>query len=200
MNLFRASEQGKIDLNQTLTIKEGDIDKRSGNLWQKGVGTQLTVREIAKEAIVESDNTAINMLIAASSNDFDLFQQSIDELDIDLSVENQNQTTLSAQAYSSVLKCLYLSCFLNYSDSQQLLDWLTQAGSPPRLRDGVPDYVKVAHKYGTSAGRSESDCGIVYVPKRPYIICMMVDAPPEEANKIIADVSKKIYSYIDNVN
>lgn len=199
MNLFRAAEQGKIDLNQTLTIQEGDIDRRSGQLWQKGAGAQITVREAARETIVQSDNTAVNMLIAASANDFDLFQQSIDELDINLSVENENQTTLGAQAYSSVLKCLYLSCFLNYGDSQQIMDWLTEAQSPPRLRGGVPDDIKLAHKYGTSAGRSESDCGIVFVPKRPYIICMMVDAPPEQANVIISDVSRKIYNYVSSV-
>lgn len=199
MNLFKAAEQSQIDLNRTLTIQEGDIDRRSGTLWQKGAGTKLLVKDTAREAIVESDNTAINMLIAAAANQFDLFQRSIDELDINLEVENQNQTTISAQSYSSVLKCLYLSCFLNYDNSQQILEWLTQAQSPTRLRGGVPETVKVAHKYGTSAGRSESDCGIVYLPKRPYIICFMVDAPPEEANKIISNISKTVYGYVTDI-
>lgn len=199
MNLFKAAEQNQIDLHKTLTIEEGDIDRRSGTLWQRGAGAQLSIKDTAREAIVESDNTAVNMLIATAANHFDLFQRSIDELDINLEVENENQTTLGAQSYSSVLKCLYLSCFLNYENSQQILAWMTEAESPTRLRGGIPENVKVAHKYGTSAGRSESDCGIVYVPKRPYIICFMIDAPPEEANKIITDISKKVYDYVANI-
>ena len=199
MNLLKAAEQNKIDLNKTLTIQEGDIDRRSGTLWQRGAGTKLSAEEVAKQAITQSDNTAVNMLIAASSNRFDLFQQSIDELDINLSVENETQTTLGAQSYSSVLKCLYLSCFLSYQHSQQILGWLTETESPARLRGGIPDNIKVAHKYGTSGGRSESDCGIVYIPKRPYIICFMIDAPPEEANKIISSFSKTVYDYTSNL-
>ena len=98
-----------------------------------------------------------------------------------------------------MLKCLYLACYNNYADSQQILSWMAESNSPPRLRAQLPSSVTVAHKYGTGGGRSESDCGIVYVPKRPYIICVMVDTAPEDANAIIASVSKQVYDYIVNV-
>lgn len=199
MNLFRAVERGEIKLTDTVTIQEGDIDKRSGKLWQKGVGAQLSLGEVARYAVVESDNTAVNMLIGAASGKFDLFQEAIDELDITLSVENDTQTTIGAQGYASLLKCLYLSCFTGYEHSQQILQWMAESQGPPRLRAGLPGEITIAHKYGTSGGRSESDCGIVYLPKRPYIICMMVDAPPEQANIIISEVSQRVYEYIATV-
>jgi beta-lactamase class A len=75
---------------------------------------------------------------------------------------------------------------------------MVESDSPPRLRAMLPTNINVAHKYGTSGGESESDCGIVYIPKRPYIICMMVSTDPEQANKIIQEVSKKVYDYVSN--
>jgi beta-lactamase class A len=199
MNLFRAIERGEVNLTDVVTIKEGDVDKRSGTLWQKGVGARVTLKEVARYAIVDSDNTAVNVLIGVASGKFDLFQEAIDELDINLSVENDTQSTLGAQGYGSLLKCLYLSCFTNYAHSQLLLQWMAESNSPPRLKFEIPPTTQVAHKYGTSGGRSESDCGIVYIPKRPYIICVMVDAPPEQANAFIAEVSGKVYDYIVSV-
>lgn len=196
MNLFYGAEHGQIALSTKVTMQEGDVDKRSGTLWQKGVGSQFTVEELARQAIVQSDNTAVNMLIGATSGKFDLFQKTINELDVDLIAENSTQTVLGAGGYSSMLKCLYLSCVNTYADSQQILTWMTESNSPPRLRAGVPSNVRVAHKYGTSGGTSESDCGIVYAPKRPYIICVMLGTPDDNANKIIQDISKKVYDYI----
>lgn len=196
MNLLYGAEHKQIDLSTKITMQEGDIDKRSGTLWQKGVGSQFTMEELARQAIVQSDNTAVNMLVGATSGKFDLFQKTINELDIDLIAENSTQTVLGAGGYSSMLKCLYLSCVNTYADSQQILTWMTESNSPPRLRAGVPSSVSVAHKYGTSGGTSESDCGIVYIPKRPYIICVMLGTPDDNANKIIQDVSKKVYDYI----
>ncbi len=199
MNLFYAAENGSIDLESQVSMQEGDVDKRAGTLWQKGVGHTLPVKDLARYAIVESDNTAVNMLIGASSGKFDLFQKAIDELDVDLTAASDTETTLGAQAYSSMLKCLYLSCLNSFDDSQQILSWMSESSGPPRLRAGVPMDIKVAHKYGTSGGKSESDCGIVYVPKRPYIICIMLETDPDTANQIIEDVSNKVYKYVTSV-
>lgn len=196
MNLFYAAEHGQIKLSQKVTMQEGDIDKRSGILWEKGVGSRFTLEKLAEYAIIDSDNTAINMLIGATSSKFDLFQKTIDELDVDIAATNNSQTKLGAQGYSSMLKCLYLSCVNTFSDSQQILKWMTESNSPPRLRAKLPATVKVAHKYGTSGGISESDCGIVYIPKRPYIICVMVGTDSDTANTIIQTASKKMYDYI----
>ena len=200
MNLFYAAEQGEIKLDTTATLQEGDIDKRSGTLWEKGVGYKVSLKELARLAIVDSDNTAINMLIGATSGKVDLFQKTIDELDVDIEAENSTQTTLGAQGYSSMLKCLYLSCVNTYGDSQQILQWMTESNSPPRLRALLPENIQVAHKYGTSGGVSESDCGVVYAPKRPYIICLMVGVDADQANTIIQTVSKKVYDYISSIN
>lgn len=196
MNLLHASETGVIDLGQKISMQTGDIDKRSGTLWEEGVGHTITIKDAARLAIVDSDNTAVNMLIGATSGKINLFGQVIDELDVELSAESSTQTGLGAQGYSSMLKCLYLSCFNTYANSQQILSWMAESNGPPRLKALLPPGLTVAHKYGTSGGVSESDCGIVYLPKRPYLLCIMVGTNEQQANAIIASISKKVYDYI----
>ncbi|HEV7454430.1 MAG TPA: serine hydrolase, partial [Candidatus Saccharimonadales bacterium] len=86
---------------------------------------------------------------------------------------------------------------LEKTDSQQLLAYLTKSTATNRLTKGLPASVAVAHKVGVNnANWAESDCGIVYVPKRPYIICVMVGLPEDQADKFIADVSKIVYDFV----
>ncbi|QQR53307.1 hypothetical protein IPG36_06745 [bacterium] len=62
-----------------------------------------------------------------------------------------NAVVINSKSYASILKCLYFACFNNFADSQEILQHLTNAKSPGRLTDGVPDStLPVAHKFGTS--------------------------------------------------
>lgn len=200
MNLFHAVEEKEIKLSEKVTIQESDVDNRSGMLWKRGVNYQLTLEELARYTIVDSDNTALNAMTRYASGKFNIFQQAIDELDVNLTAISNTATTIGSQGYSSILKCLYLSCLTTFENSQQILEWMSEANSPPRLRGSLPSDIKVAHKYGTSGGTSESDCGIVYIPKRPYIICIMLGTDIERANEIMQEVSKKMYDYVSTID
>jgi beta-lactamase class A len=77
------------------------------------------------------------------------------------------------------------------------LGYLSHSTATNRLTAQLPASVKVAHKIGVyNANWAESDCGIVYVPKRPYVICVMVGLPEDQANKFISDVSKEVYDFV----
>lgn len=200
MNLYEAAEKGQADLSQKVTITESDINKGSGDLWRRGVGARLDLKEAARQALVESDNTAVNLLVRNASNDFDIFTNSIDALDITLTTNEDAETAVSAQEYASVMKCLYLSCFINKQHSNQILEWLSQSTSPARITAGVPKGIKVAHKYGTAGGKSESDCGIVYAPNRPYLLCMLVKADSETATQLMSRLSAQVYGYVTTID
>ena len=60
---FQAVEDGKVQLDQTLTLKPEHIVGGSGEMQDDAPGKKYSALEVAKNMIVVSDNTATNMMI-----------------------------------------------------------------------------------------------------------------------------------------
>ena len=60
---FEEVDAGRIDPNQTLAIQQQDIAEGSGDMQISPPGTQFTALEVASQMIINSDNTATNMMI-----------------------------------------------------------------------------------------------------------------------------------------
>ncbi len=201
MSIFKKIEKGKMSLSDILTVKKEHLDERFGNLWKKGEGTKLSVEELIKLALVESDNTAYNVL-------FDqLTPQEVngvyEGLDIQISKEGEHML-VSPKSYSSILRSLYLSSFLSEENSNRILEILTKTAFNDKISAGVPENIKVAHKIGVFEKLAGSqnvfiDCGIIYVPNRPYILCAFVHGTNEQAQKYMSYISKMVYEYIIRV-
>jgi beta-lactamase class A len=126
-----------------------------------------------------------------------------DALDIPKHREGE-YSVISPKNYSSILRSLYLSSYLRREDSNGILDILTQTKFNDKLPAGVPGKVLVAHKIGVfdenDAGQPVfSDCGIVYQPDRPYVLCIMVKADEATARQHIQLLSKMVYGYVSQV-
>lgn len=203
MGIYKLIEQGALREDQVLTVREQHLDRGFGTLWKKGAGTQLTVGEAIRLAVVESDNTAT--LVLDDEAPTDLIRQVYNALDIPVTID-VGQPVVSPKNYSSVLRCLYLSCFLDYASSQKLLSLLTETIFDEGLPAGVPDGVPVAHKVGfyevaNAPNRVQSDCGIVYVPKRPYILCVFGEVPKGQEyliTELTREVSKRTYRFVSS--
>ncbi len=198
MNLYKAVELGKIDLDKQVTITESELDDAYGNLYQKGAGTKISLREAAKLALIESDNTATHVIFDNIKGLLTSDQESLNNLDIDQTMKD-NQAVIDAKSYTSVLKSLFLASYVNRDSSQEILSYLSQSSATNRITAQLPNNIKVAHKIGVNATSwSESDCGIIYAPKRPYALCVMVGLPEDQANEFIAKLSKQVYDYVIN--
>lgn len=196
MNLYRAAELGRIDLDKQVAIQQADLDDGYGNLWQKGAGYQLTLRDAVKFMLQDSDNTAMHMIFNAVNGLLKDDEQSLSQLDVE-QIMHDGRAVITAESYGSVLRSLYLSSYLSKDNSQELLQILAGSKETRRLTANLPKEVPVAHKNGVfNAAWSESDCGIVYVPKRPYILCIMLGLPEDQSNALIAKLSKEIYDYV----
>lgn len=203
MEVMKRIEKGEIKEDEELVIEEEDIDKKYGKLWQKGVGTRLSIREVIKQAIVESDNTAYRML-RRRIEDRDL-SEVFAYLDIprDMAGPGGGITTKN---FSSILRSLYFSAYLSYDNSNELLKIMSIPSSDDLLRKAIPQDIKVANKFGvynTGIPNEEiySDCGIVYLLKRSYTLCVMVKGAnsPETAKQQIVDISKVTYQYVREI-
>lgn len=204
MKTYRLAEDGKLDMGQEVVIEQKHIDKGFGELWKRGVGSKVKVAEAVRLSVAESDNTADHILrdLVEPRPVSDVF----DYLDVDTGVASGPGGGVTPRGYSSVLRALYLSSYLSYKDSNELLDIMTTSPYDMRIGAGVPKEVKVAHKVGiykdpnNGSNEVHADCGIVYVPKRPYILCIMINDSIEESTKHMATISKLVYDYVSSVN
>lgn len=197
MELYKDAELGKIDLDKKIPLRAEWLDKAYGDLYKKGVGYELTLREAAQYALTKSDNTAVTMILYSTLGLLSLQENVIASLDVSLNRSDKTQIAISARSYASFLKCLYFSCYNNFQHSQEILTYLAKSEFRNRLYAGVPEGVLIAHKIGTYSSITQSDCGIVYEVKRNYLLCVMLQVSDDTAgNAHIAAISKITYDFI----
>lgn len=205
IGVFERLETGALHMQDVLTLQEKDMDPKFGTLWKRGAGTQLTVEEAIRLAITQSDNTAARALDSLMSHD--LVREVYDALDIPI-VLDMNNPVVSPKNYSSVFRCLYLSCFLRHESSEMILELLTQTIFSDGIQAGVPSDVNVAHKVGfydsfDSTKKVRSDCGIIFLPKRPYILCAVIELEgghEQEATDFFRELSSRVYRFVSGVS
>jgi beta-lactamase class A len=185
------------DLDKELTVESDDVDTQWGSLWKLGPGSKIKMSEVIRLTLEESDNTAARM-IAERVQDQD-FSDVYQGLDIDLKTASGG-AVLTAKNYTSILKALYFSSVLNRDNSNQILDYLSKSNFNDQLVAGVPKDIKVAHKIGEYVDENGKtaymDCGIVYVPRRPYSLCMISVSDEKTAAERMSDLSRSVYQYV----
>jgi len=159
----------------------------------------------------KSDNTAFNMLKDAINETLTKKAGSDNEIlfiydYLDIPKDSSEDTLdISPKNFSSILKSLYFSSYLSYDNSNEVLDILLKRDkSYNMLSAAVPKEIRVADKFGVVNREDQgvlvtSDCGIIYVPKRQYILCVMVKDEPEKAANIILTVSRMVYQFVSNI-
>lgn len=203
MDLYKLAEQGKINLENSSTVVPVDIDQDSvyGNPTHLKVGDTLTLRQAAEITLKDSDNTTLNIIKDRITPLVDDTSDSFRSLDLSYTLgglASNQQLSISSRSYSSILKCLYYACFNNAQDATQMIQDLTGSSEPNRLAAGVGPGIKVAHKVGSGGTGAQSDCGIVYVPGKPYMICLMFFniTSGTDVDPYFQHVSKLIYDYV----
>jgi beta-lactamase class A len=196
MDLYKAHELGRISLDDKVSLKEEWLDARYGELYKRGAGHQITYREAARLAMSESDNTAYAAILYSTNKLLGLEENSISAADVSFGRNSTKEIVISARSYTSFLKCLYFGCYLNYDHSQEILGYLSKSKFDGRLRAGIASEVTVAHKIGTFSDTTQSDCGIVYVDKRNYAICVMLTSAESAGDAHISAISKLAYDFV----
>lgn len=197
MAYYNQIEDRGIEMGQPVAITQADIDTQFGLLWQQGAGAQITLDDAARLAITESDNTAARVVARYVNNKE--YTDVYNGLDIELPPDISTPVKLSAKGYSSILKALYFSSILNHDHSELILILLTNTQFRDKLPAGVPAGIPVAHKIGVLSGQVYQDCGIVYEPLRPYILCLFSKSDEATARTRMQTISSMVYSYVHGV-
>ncbi len=85
---------------------------------------------------------------------------------------------LTVRDYAAIFRILFNSSYLDRRSSERALDELAHTEFSEGIVAPLPRSIPVAHKFGERRlpGRGEQqlhDCGIVYYPKVPYVLCVM---------------------------
>jgi beta-lactamase class A len=165
------------------------------------IGKKYTADELIELMIQKSDNGALNVL--TDHIDSAKIDKIFKDLDMAPMPSSDTEDFMSVKDYAALFRVLYNASYLSHEYSEKALAILTQTDFVKGLVAGVPSSVKVAHKYGereySTAIRQVHDCGIVYYPRSPYLICVMTrGADAQKQADVIQKVSKTVYTEVSN--
>ena len=170
-----------------------------------------TVSQLIDSMIKNSDNAATNLLYQAM--DVPSLIEVMSDIGIHIPQNNGTLGTtdfLTVKSYSYLFRLLYNSTYLSRNMSEKALKLLSYNDFPQGIYGGVPNGIVVAQKFGertiqnktttlASAPKELHDCGIVYYPNHPYLLCVMTKGTDSDSlSRTISGVSQLIYQNIDN--
>jgi beta-lactamase class A len=157
-------------------------------------------RVLIERMVVDSDNDALTSVFGAVEGKVAEVNRALG-LPVPASGDPA-EDFMSPRAYSLVFRTLYNSTYLSRDVSEKALELLSRTTFSKGIVAGVPAGMMVAHKFGERtdivAGhpvlRELHDCGIVYVPDNPYLLCVMTKGSDfESLASVIADISHAAY-------
>lgn len=163
------------------------------------VGSTYTVKELLERMIKYSDNQALLLL---SDRIPKKYQEDIYRLlGVDKSIITDPNGRITVRQYSIFFRILFNSSFLSRSNSEYALNLLSQTTFNDGIRSVASKKVIVASKFGerlTTEGEQQiHDCGIVYYPNHPYLICIMTRGSDTSGLiKEIKEISTFVYKTI----
>jgi beta-lactamase class A len=168
-------------------------------------GQQYTIRELLKAALVYSDNLAFFLAVDYFNKNIPDGGTRLLEIFHELGIydpRSPDDESITVRNYAGLYRQLYNVSYLSPTHSEEVLAWLSDSTFDKGLEAGVPTEVKVAHKFGergTAEGAYQlHDCGIVYFPNNPYLLCIMTKGSDwENMADFISTISKMVYNEID---
>ncbi len=200
-------ERNDWKFSNELVLLQEDRNAKSGDrkdpLAEFPVGSRFTIEKLLEEMLINSDNTAFNMLLRNLHNDD--VQLVIDELGLEELFTKDGK--VSSKEYSRIFRALYTSSFLKRENSQKILHLLDQSVFNNFLAQVIPEDIPFPHKYGENFSIGVyADSGIVYLPGRPYLITVIIQPNPKkslsdqhtDARKFMYLISEETYNYFLN--
>ncbi|NMF07118.1 serine hydrolase [Clostridium beijerinckii] len=199
---YNQIKNGKIHLNDVVTLRNDMKAEGSGIILNQPEGTKYTVQELIDLMMLKSDNTAANIMIdmigmnkindgikALGCINTELNRKMMDQNAIKNGIENY----VSVEDLCLTFTKLYNGQCIDDKYDKYMLDLMKKNEAKSKIPNKLPSGVMVSNKSGEYTG-IQNDAGIVYTDKGAYIICVTTKEGNEE-NQVnaISDISKEIY-------
>ncbi len=175
---------GELTEESTLQYTSDDYEAGGGTTASKyKVGNYIPISFLLEQSIINSDNTAVNILIDGigyrKCREL-MAQYSDEEFIADFYTSNLTKASFGFD----IINHLYQ----NQKNYQELIGYMKQSSFGEYLKKYITEY-DVAHKYGSYAGNVH-DYGIVFADS-PYLIGVYTQNVPN-ADELIANISRQV--------
>jgi beta-lactamase class A len=202
--ILRQVKEGKLSLKQRIVV-EKDVKVPFSILTILDDGNSYSLADVITLMIVQSDNTAANILMEmAGTDNVNKFINSLGlkntilqrkMMDFNARKEGrENYTTASEMA--EMMELLYTGKVLNEDYSAYMIDIMKKQLDTSMMMLNIPDETVVAHKTG-ELDFLDHEVGIVYQDNGDYIFCVLIwDAVSNNyARQALGSISKVVYDY-----
>ena len=160
-----------------------------------------TIKELLEDMIMYSDNKA--SLLLEKNIQLEDYKKAFTDNNMifpDL-IDGRFDNNLKVIDYAKFFRVLFNGSYVNKELSNYALLLLTKVDFKQWLVAGVEDETIVAHKFGERdiiqngwEQKQLHDCGIIYYPNHPYILCIMTRGETFEIlENIVKSISQDIY-------
>ncbi len=203
---FQAVDEGKVQLDQMLTLRPEHIAGGSGEMQDDAPGKKYSALEVAKKMIVVSDNTATNMMIELLGG-AEVLNQHFANWGLSTTVLRNNlpdlegTNTTSPKDLINIIAQVDRGNLVSVKSRDRILQIMRQTQNDSLLPKGLGEGSVIAHKTG-NINTMLADAGMVDLPNgKRYLVAVMVKHPPETekpAQTLIRDISRMSYRYLND--
>ncbi|WP_333131296.1 serine hydrolase [Microcoleus sp. Pol11C3] len=202
---FQAVDEGKVKLDQILTLKSEHIVGGSGEMQDDAPGKKYSALEVAKKMIVVSDNTATNMMIELLGG-AEVLNQYFANWGLRATVirnklpDLEGTNTTSPKDLINIIAQIDRGNLVSVKSRDRILQIMRQTRNDSLLPKGLGEGSVIAHKTG-NIDTMLADAGMVDLPNgKRYLVAVMVKHSPETekpAQALIRDISRMSYRYLN---
>jgi beta-lactamase class A len=208
--LYRQAQAGNLKLTDLYTVASSDLVPDSYIMEGLTPGvTKITLRDLATMMVAVSDNSATNVLIHrigidnvnALMESLGLSHTRLRRKMMDLKAAGEGRQNISTpREMMTLLEALYRGKVLNKEMTDDFFKVLSTPKKDSFLPRDLPEDLRVANKHGELEG-VRTDSGIVFLSKRPYIICVMTTYLRRERDgeESISRISLAAYRMFDRL-
>lgn len=202
---YKLAEDNPDFLKQQITYTEYEEFQQIYKPKQRlEIGKTYSLDEIIDQMILYSDNSALSNVLKALTEEqvYNIYQ----DLAFPNPYENENPNSITVKNYSGFFRILYNASCLNKDMSSKALKLLSKTEYDKGISQGIPDNIIISEKFGERVEKENNvnsliqlhDCGIIYHPTKPYILCMMTEGKNiHSLEDTFRDISSIVYK---NVN
>ena len=218
IELFKQQQEGKINLNDSILLKNEfksivdsslysmDVGDDSDDVIYSKIGSTVSLKDLMYSMITVSSNLATNVLIelvGAKNVTASMRDLGAEKIQVLRGVEDQkaydlglsNSTT--AMDLMMIMKAIAEEKAGTKEDCDQMISILKDQQFNEIIPAQLPEDVSVAHKTGSITG-VHHDAGIVYLPDGKAYVLVLLSKKLEDFDKgtaQLAGISKTVYDH-----